>query len=156
MKLDRFTKAQLIKKLKTEERLTAKLEVTLEKANADLRQDHFDLNKAHERIKELEQISAEALQTAKQASRAVETFRYTGEKEIDLAASFAKTSKGLIGALNATMESNLIRENMVQNLRKLFHPVTICPRCGHIQRSKEHNVLLCDACMAARTKSSPS
>lgn len=141
MDLNRFTKIQLIKKLEGEEKLTSQLEV--------------DVEEAEKRIKELEQISTETLQTAQRASRAVETFRYSMERELRLGSFLATTTRGLVGSMDATTEANVIRDNIIQNLRKLSGPVIICPKCGHVLRSKEPDVLLCDACMKARTKPKP-
>jgi len=147
MNLDRLTKAQLIEKLNKEERLTSQLEVELEETRKRL-------EKAQARVSELEQISAEALQTAQRASRAAETFRYSVEKEEKLAGAFAQTSRGLVTAMDVLTESNVIRGGTIRNLQKLFSPVTICPQCGHVRQSEEHDVLLCDKCLAARTKPS--
>lgn len=139
MGLKDLTKAQLVEKLRREEKLTAQLEIDLEDARrrAGEEQDH----------------AIQAVQLANRANSAVETFRFLQEGSERTERSLSNALDNVGQLQRDAVAMSRLKSRVIERLRKLSGPVVICPRCGDVQRSEEHDVLLCSKCMAERTLS---
>lgn len=139
MSLNRLTKDQLVEKLKREEKLTAELEIKL----GDTRRE----------LSKMEQNANEAFQLANRANITVETFRYLLE-ETDRSEGHLRVALENLSALHeGGVGASSVRGKVIERMRKLTGPVVICPRCGQVQKSAEHDVLLCQVCVSERVLS---
>jgi len=132
MSLNRLTKDQLVKRLKEEEKHSAQLEI--------------DLEDARRRLSAMEQTAHEALQTARTASRTVETFRYIQEGSDKTESYFSQALEAMTELHRKVLAASKVRGRVITNLRAMIDPVIICPRCGAVEVSDEPNILLCERC----------